>query len=523
MCDKFHSNNSRRKTNVITVLLGLAGLTVSGCAVHGHKAFRPVSRNVYQRTGEHVHWNRRARPSRRLQQRIADLLRGPLTARTAEKIALLNNPSLQATFASVGVYQANLVQAGLLANPIVFATERFPNRPPSGVDAEEGVSEDLLSIVAMPLRKAVARDQLAATQLRVSDQVLNLARDVKVAYYRYVGEAHLLNRMKLILRMDRIAGGVAAQQYRSGNISDLNYAQLEASYSQAVVNVSNARLRLAADRQRLTRLMGLWGRQTAWKIPPHLSPVPAGRMDLPHLEAYAMKHRYSLQAQRKMILALRTELRTGKAFRYFGLVEAGVNTEKFSGGQNITGPTVQATLPVFDQNQARIARVKYAVVQARQQLRAMAVRIRSRVQEDEARLSAARAEALYIGRVLMPQRVGVMHLSQQMYDGMLMGVYSLLLARHNEINAQRSYDRAWQDYFIARADLQRDVGGALPKSFVYKPAKAHTVPQLLPRPHGPRTTYGTDQASAKMGGRKHRDKKGHGTGAGHAMPGMNMH
>ena len=44
---------------------------------------------------------------------------------------------------------------------------------------------------------------------------------------------------------------------------------------------------------------------------------------------------------------------------------------------------------------------------------------------------------------------------------MLIGVYELLLAKQNQINAGREYIESLQDYWIARSDLERAVGGRL--------------------------------------------------------------
>jgi cobalt-zinc-cadmium efflux system outer membrane protein len=44
---------------------------------------------------------------------------------------------------------------------------------------------------------------------------------------------------------------------------------------------------------------------------------------------------------------------------------------------------------------------------------------------------------------------------------MLKSPYDLLLAKQNEILAERGYIGALRDYWIARADLERAVGGRL--------------------------------------------------------------
>jgi len=44
---------------------------------------------------------------------------------------------------------------------------------------------------------------------------------------------------------------------------------------------------------------------------------------------------------------------------------------------------------------------------------------------------------------------------------MLLGVFQLLLARREQIDAYRDYLDSVRDYWIARADLERAAGGSL--------------------------------------------------------------
>ena len=59
-------------------------------------------------------------------EKLQALLEGELTTNAAVQIALLNNAALQATFEELGIAQAELVQAGLLKNPVFAGHVRFP-------------------------------------------------------------------------------------------------------------------------------------------------------------------------------------------------------------------------------------------------------------------------------------------------------------------------------------------------------------------------------------------------------------
>ena len=61
--------------------------------------------------GHRIHWNQGTDADAQVAAVVDDLLSTALTADSTVQIALLNNPSLQATYASLGVAQAELVQA----------------------------------------------------------------------------------------------------------------------------------------------------------------------------------------------------------------------------------------------------------------------------------------------------------------------------------------------------------------------------------------------------------------------------
>jgi cobalt-zinc-cadmium efflux system outer membrane protein len=63
---------------------------------------------------------------------------------------------------------------------------------------------------------------------------------------------------------------------------------------------------------------------------------------------------------------------------------------------------------------------------------------------------------------------------------MLTGVYQLLAAKQAEINAYREYIETVRDYWIARAELERAVGGRLGAP---PPIAAEVAPAVPPPPH----------------------------------------
>ena len=65
---------------------------------------------------------------------------------------------------------------------------------------------------------------------------------------------------------------------------------------------------------------------------------------------------------------------------------------------------------------------------------------------------------------MIPLRERLVAESQRFYNFMLIGVYQLLQAKQDEIAAYRGYIEAVRDYWVARSDLERAVGGRLPSA-----------------------------------------------------------
>ncbi len=449
-------------------LVAIAFLLV-GCGTPKASLDR-VRETIAGRTGQRVHWNRGGAEDAQIEQAIQSLLRREVTAESAVQIALLNNRSLQAEFEEIGIAQADLIEAGLLSNPSFAASFRFPNRPPSGTNIEYSIAQNFLDLLVIPLRKRFAAAQLAQTETRVADEVLKLAAEVKTAFYAAQAREQLLGRLKLITETNETAAEFTKKLHDAGNTSDLELANQQGSYEQSRLEVAQTELQARRDRERLNRLLGLWGPNTNWKMADHLPELPGTEVSLQHLESRAVAQRLDLQAERMQldIIGQSLALRTKTRFFPSG-VKVGVDTEREPDGQRVTGPTLDLELPIFNQGQGEIAKLTAQYRQAQQRMEALAVNVRSEVREARDQLIAARDLTSYIGKRLLPTQQQALNLTLQQYNYMLKGAYDLLLAKQNEVAAERSYIEAWRDYWIARAELERAVGGSLSgKSYLDK-------------------------------------------------------
>ena len=412
-----------------------------------------------------VVWRRGGPEEAQADAAVVDLLRRPLTAQGAVQVALLNNRALQAEYAEVGISYGEFVTAGLLRNPSLTASVRFPDHRSSYLSDWEGaLAQDFLDALLLPLRKRLAAAQLRAVEGRVADETLRTAAEVERAFYTYQARRQLIDRLQLIAETNGAAADFTRSLHTAGNVSDLDLVNQQAVYSQSQIDVTQARAQTLNDREAVSRLLGLDGAPaSAWTAAKSLPPIPGHEPAVGALEDRAVAQRLDVQAARATLAAAEQALALRAGFsRYFASgVSVGVDTEREPEGEHITGPTLDLELPVFNQGQGEIATLKARDLQARRLLEQKIIDVRSEVRAARAQLAANRELALAIKGTVLPQRQQVLALTLQRYNGMLAGAYDLLTAKANEAAAERSYLDAWRDYWLARADLERVVGGPL--------------------------------------------------------------
>jgi outer membrane protein, heavy metal efflux system len=181
------------------------------------------------------------------------------------------------------------------------------------------------------------------------------------------------------------------------------------------------------------------------------------------LETAAIEHRLDLAGARADVQTATSALDLGRQLRWLSALGLGVKFERDpDSGKWLKGPTVEFTLPVFDQGQARVASLEAQRRHSEKAFAALAVDIRSEVREAYARLVAAQDAAAFYQSKVLPLQQQVVEENQRLYNGMLIGVYDLLRSRQDQINAGRDYIGALKDYWVARSELEKALAGPLP-------------------------------------------------------------
>ena len=452
-----------RSVRILTISLSLLIMVITGCAqVPKEAGFGDVQKLVHQRIDYRLHWNQGSAEDEQVARAIEDLIKKELSVDAAVQIALLNNQQLQATYEDLGITQADVVEAGLLENPVFFGQARFPDKSPSMTNLEFEVTQNFLNILMLPARKKLAAMQFEEVKLRVADEVLKLADDVRAAYYQTLGASQIKQMRQHIAEAAGASYEMARRIHAAGNISDLNLASEQGHYEQARMDYAESTTIVVETREQLIRLMGLWGAQTKWKVPGMLPDVPAEEIALEHLESLAIKNRLDLASARQEVEVLAQALGVTLDWRWIGKADVGISTERDPDGQWVTGPSLTLELPIFNQRQADIARLEARLRQGQKRLAAQAVNIRSEVRSLRSRLMMQRHLVEHYKKVMIPLQERIVNLTLQEYNYMLTGVFDLLIAKQKEFDNYQKYIETVRDYWITRAQIQRVVGGRLP-------------------------------------------------------------
>jgi cobalt-zinc-cadmium efflux system outer membrane protein len=437
-------------------------LAFVGCTSTNPKpAFDDVGRHVAARTGQEVRWMRDDAERDVIEKAVAALLQTNLTAQSCVGIALLNNRTLQAEFESIGISQAELAQASRLKNPEFSGSWRLPTHSPTVLNAEYGLAQDFLDLLILPTRKKIAARNLEGTKLRAAHEVLRLNEEVQVAFYTLQAHQQFAQRLAVIVEVNEAAADIAKRQHDAGNINDLELHNQQAVYAQTRLDLARTEAQVRSDRERLNRLLGLWGKQTAWQIADTLPSLPDKELSLENVEAIAVSRRLDLAAARGDVLAVSSALQLKKNFRFVPAATVGVDAEHDLDHSWVAGPNLTLEIPLFDQGQGQIAKLASEYRRAQRHFEALAVNIRSEVRETRDALIAARDAAEYHARVLLPQRQRILRETLLHYNAMQKSNLELLAAKEREQLGAREAIEALRDYWIARAQLESAVGGSL--------------------------------------------------------------
>ncbi len=448
-----------------TLVLGL-----SGCAtLSPDGGFGAVEQRVADRLGTPMQlaWARQPADLDRIAQRVDTLLARPLGMEDAVQVALLNNRGLHAAYAELGIGEADLVQAGRLPNP-GFSFSRMTQG--DEVEIERGLHVNLARLILLPLVQRVEARRLDQVRTTVAMQVLALAADTRKAWVQAVAAEESVRYSQQVMQAAEAGAELARRMAQVGNFNKLQQAREQGFYADAALNLARATQQQRAARERLTRLLGLWGGQTGFQLPPRLPDLPPQPRDLPDVERTAMAQRLDVAAARSGAEATARNLGLTRTTRFVNMLELGLARNSSNESPTQTGWEIGLELPLFDWGDARVARAEAVYMQALHRAAETAVNARSEVREAYGNYRSAWDIAKHQRDEIVPLKARIAEENLLRYNGMLIGVFELLADARSQIASVNGAIDALRDFWLAQADLDMALVGKPSLSGLAAPA-----------------------------------------------------
>lgn len=387
--------------------------------------------------------------------------RSPLKVEQAVAMALRNNREIRGQVESIAASRADLVQAGLLPNPVVGLTLRFPFDPVSGgsfIGAQVVQSFTALWLRDGKIKAADAR--LNQTVLDISDKALRLVAEVKSTHARItfgqtalaLNDDNLATIQRTIDSLDaRVRGG-------EGTPLDVNRAKQQQAKAQAERAIV---LRdLAKERRRMLELIGFASEGAAWTVDVDASAMNAVLIDEAAAITLAGTQRLDVAAARSIVEAQQADLSTEERSRLkdFGL---GADFERDVDGKKTIGPVIEVGIPIFDTNAAQIAKAGSLARAALANYEAISQRAVREARVAWVELdSASRVAEQYRSTVLAISQRNLTLAEAALKSGQA-DVTVLLDAQRELIDARRTLNDLERDAAIARIALEQAAGGII--------------------------------------------------------------
>lgn len=388
------------------------------------------------------------------QKTTTKLLEQPLSADTAARIALLNNAELRARLQELGISASQVVTASLIANPS-FEVELLPERDSR---YELRAEYDLTSLIMAPLRRRAAQDELAAARFSTAAAVVEVGYQARVRLYSLqaaLQQQHLAHRT---LEGMAAARDAAEALLRAGNIRELDASARVAAFERANADVTRLELEVLEKREDLVRFLGLSRNETVGAVVEALpAPVETPRID--DIEARALAANLDLRALKKRLDGLTKQSSVVQTQAWLPELEADIHALRVEPEAGTSreawrwGAGVSLQVPLFDRKQGRLSGLSAQHAATLERYRGLVVGLRSTARVAHKRLVSAQARAHRYASTLLPAQRAVLQQTLLQYNAMQIGVFSLLVAQRELLNAEMAYADSLRDYWNARAEL----------------------------------------------------------------------
>lgn len=336
-----------------------AALLLAGCAIPSSREnLDATARLVAAQTSKPLLWRRDPEAERQARSNVEAMLVDGLTLDEAITVAFLASPELQLALEQLEISRSQFVAAATPPNPVAIVGEREPGGNLSafypGRNVTVGVLQNLIGLLNMPDRRAVAKRDLERARYEAASRITQFGARVAQAWIEYSAALRIQT-----LRRDSLAATrtlLDKMQAASGGSADdaeiVN--RLRVSAATGTTSLLHSDVDVITAREKLGLLLGLAGWHDEWQISGTLPVLPAADFDAATLENSAVEKRLDVQAAARAVDVRLRVLAMQRHFRWLNQFDLGLFRDRAVGGTAFTGPNAVIEVPLFDQRQAQL-------------------------------------------------------------------------------------------------------------------------------------------------------------------------
>jgi len=384
---------------------------------------------------------------------------GIVTLKQAVSFALLNSPELSAFSMETRIKDANALQAGFLPNPALSVdVEDFRAGAPSGADVTETTVQ--VGQLFETAGKRSKRKQVAALERDLAEwdytaKKLDVTTAVKKTFIDVLAAQRRLSFEKESYRLAGEIYDAVSHRVEAGKVSPVDEIKSGIVLSNARLKLQRA-VKMLADARK--QLAAVWGRHlpkfesvsgdfdVAVKPPPEekLLEEISNNPDVARRRAEIEKKQAELALEKSQRIP---DVTLSGGIRYYNETD---NDALVFG--------LSVPIPVFNRNQGGIASAEYGVFKARDELRALELRLRAEFSAIYMELSATFTEAVVLKNDIVPAAEKAFRATQEGYRQGKFGYLEALDAQRTFFETRERGIEALAAYRKALADANRLIG-----------------------------------------------------------------
>ena len=437
--------------------------------------------------------------------------------------ALRNNRELRADLEMIGQANADLVQAGLLQNPVINFMIMFPDGGGRAMLRGNGLPmQPLQDLWLIPARQEVAKAELQQAVVRGANRAVETAAEVKKVYARLQYTQRAIELVRDNMQVVQQSTELVRLRQSSGQATQVAVNLLEIRYLKLRSEQMGMEAEHRAAQRELLMLMGEAAATDQWKV----RPIAESKTDVSEpaaessLVTVAIEQRLDLKAAEWRVQSaehsidlMRREgwpdLALGLGFERSPAPRS--NNQRFAGklgnaaAQGISdgitgmqspppmvapfspkmrevkytiGPMLEMEVPIFDWNQAKVARALHEHRQRVAEYEARFQEVTRMVREKLVMSRQAYDQICFYRESIMPAVERNLTLAQQAYVAGQEDLTVYLDVQEDLLMTRLKILTFFRDYLVTHAELEREVGGRLTTSVATsQPVTTHSADQ----------------------------------------------